>query len=121
MNGLLVDVTGIDKQTEFKDFEDIARKIGAVCENDAVETFELDGLKGVGIVALEQSKLDTEYNILGIKGPFAVIGMERLEGDNDAHVFHGMTELEIIKAHYAIQKDALIKSLNRMTERNEAK
>jgi hypothetical protein len=86
---ILVRVGAVSEIKEYSTFRKVQAdiRIGA---DDEWETFELEGIEGVGIVAGDQDLEHLKSNRLGIRGDFIIIGMRR--DGKGGHIFSALEE-----------------------------
>ena len=75
------------------------------------ETMELNNneapFTGIGIIAKDQDKPRLKKNLLGLKGDFIVLGMTRIEGEGNMHMFQGLTDEQIKDVRKGLVRAAL--------------
>ena len=93
---LLVKTDGTLEVKEFKTINAIKKAIG-VRSGDEWNTMELENYKHpIGIIARDQDSPRLKINKLGVKGNFALIGMEVYRGTNHAtYTFSPLTDGQI--------------------------
>jgi hypothetical protein len=91
---LYVPTTGISNPKEFANIDSILKALGIT---DKYETALINGEEKVGMIFREQDEEGLKQNRLGLKGDFAIIGMERLDPSSPQtpHAFYSLTDEQI--------------------------
>lgn len=83
---------------EFDEMETIIHMFG-----EMITTFN-SGIPGVGIIAGDQDDQNIPVNVLGIRGDFVVVGMERIESTMQMHKFRSLEEFEVDALKVGLEK-----------------